>query len=203
MNWNLNSPHVLCENTWAIMTQQLLSTSFLFLIEKRTVFRRRDCGSSVQLQASGWVLTDTLQPPLLEDELLISVVRRCLEHFVALYNLSLFIQDIILFYLNKHTQLWLYCWQLKPSHHVTNSLLDYHLALPLLPSCFLGGARVNLFGRDGGARDDILMIRLRTRGHGFSVSPPPEADAAYHLFHSQREHNTQNEHHAVLKTVNS
>lgn len=157
MNWNLNSPHVLCENTRAIMTQQLLSTSFLFLIEKRTVFRRRDCGSSVQLQASGWVLTDTLQPPLLEDELLISVVRRCLEHFVALYNLSLFIQDIILFYLNKHTQLWLYCWQLKPSHHVTNSLLDYHLALPLLPSCFLGGARVNLFGRDGGARDDILL----------------------------------------------
>lgn len=155
MNWNLNSPHVLCENTRAIMTQQLLSTSFLFLIEKRTVFRR-DCGSSVQLQASGWVLTDTLQPPLLEDELLISVVRRCLEHFVALYNLSLFIQDIILFYLNKHTQLWLYCWQLKPSHHVTNSLLDYHLALPLLPSCFLGGARVNLSGRDGGARDDIL-----------------------------------------------
>lgn len=139
------------------MTQQLLSTSFLFLIEKRTVFRRRDCGSSVQLQASGWVLTDTLQPPLLEDELLISVVRCCLEHFVALYNLSLFIQDIILFYLNKHTQLWLYCWQLKPSHHVTNSLLDYHLALPLLPSCFLGGARVNLFGRDGGARDDILI----------------------------------------------
>lgn len=137
------------------MTQQLLSTSFLFLIEKRTVFRR-DCGSSVQLQASGWVLTDTLQPPLLEDELLISVVRRCLEHFIALYNLSLFIQDIILFYLNKHTQLWLYCWQLKPSHHVTNSLLDYHLALPLLPSCFLGGARVNLSGRDGGARDDIL-----------------------------------------------
>lgn len=157
MNWNLNSPHVLCENTRAIMTQQLLSTSFLFLIEKRTVFRRRDCGSSVQLQASGWVLTDTLQPPLLEDELLISVVRCCLEHFVALYNLSLFIQDIILFYLNKHTQLWLYCWQLKPSHHVTNSLLDYHLALPLLPSCFLGGARVNLFGRDGGARDDILI----------------------------------------------
>lgn len=156
MNWNLNSPHVLCENTRAIMTQQLLSTSFLFLIEKRTVFRRRDCGSSVQLQASGWVLTDTLQPPLLEDELLISVVRRCLEHFVALYNLSLFIQDIILFYLNKHTQLWLYCWQLKPSHHVTNSLLDLHLALPLLPSCFLGGARVNLSGRDGGARDDIL-----------------------------------------------
>lgn len=155
MNWILNSPHVLCENTRAIMTQQLLSTSFLFLIEKRTVFRR-DCGSSVQLQASGWVLTDTLQPPLLEDELLISVVRRCLEHFVALYNLSLFIQDIILFYLNKHTQLWLYCWQLKPSHHVTNSLLDYHLALPLLPSCFLGGARVNLSGRDGGARDDIL-----------------------------------------------
>lgn len=155
MNWNLNS-HVLCENTWAIMTQQLLSTSFLFLIEKRTVFRR-DCGSSVQLQASGWVLTDTLQPPLLEDELLISVVRCCLEHFVALYNLSLFIQDIILFYLNKHTQLWLYCWQLKPSHHVTNSLLDLHLALPLLPSCFLGGARVNLFGRDGGARDDILI----------------------------------------------
>lgn len=155
MNWNLNSPHVLCENTRAIMTQQLLSTSFLFLIEKRTVFRR-DCGSSVQLQASGWVLTDTLQPPLLEDELLISVVRRCLEHFIALYNLSLFIQDIILFYLNKHTQLWLYCWQLKPSHHVTNSLLDYHLALPLLPSCFLGGARVNLSGRDGGARDDIL-----------------------------------------------
>lgn len=139
------------------MTQQLLSTSFLFLIEKRTVFRRRDCGSSVQLQASGWVLTDTLQPPLLEDELLISVVRRCLEHFIALYNLSLFIQDIILFYLNKHTQLWLYCWQLKPSHHVTNSLLDYHLALPLLPSCFLGGARVNLSGRDGGARDDILI----------------------------------------------
>lgn len=157
MNWNLNSPHVLCENTWAIMTQQLLSTSFLFLIEKRTVLRRRDCGSSVQLQASGWVLTDTLQPPLLEDELLISVVRCCLEHFVALYNLSLFIQDIILFYLNKHTQLWLYCWQLKPSHHVTNSLLDLHLALPLLPSCFLGGARVNLFGRDGGARDDILL----------------------------------------------
>lgn len=157
MNWNLNSPHVLCENTRAIMTQQLLSTSFLFLKEERTVFRRRDCGSSVQLQASGWVLTDTLQPPLLEDELLISVVRRCLEHFVALYNLSLFIQDIILFYLNKHTQLWLYCWQLKPSHHVTNSLLDYHLALPLLPSCFLGGARVNLFGRDGGARDDILI----------------------------------------------
>lgn len=156
MNWNLNSPHVLCENTRAIMTQQLLSTSFLFLIEKRTVFRRRDCGSSVQLQASGWVLTDTLQPPLLEDELLISVVRRCLEHFIALYNLSLFIQDIILFYLNKHTQLWLYCWQLKPSHHVTNSLLDLHLALPLLPSCFLGGARVNLSGRDGGARDDIL-----------------------------------------------
>lgn len=156
MNWNLNSPHVLCENTRAIMTQQLLSTSFLFLIEKRTVLRRRDCGSSVQLQASGWVLTDTLQPPLLEDELLISVVRRCLEHFIALYNLSLFIQDIILFYLNKHTQLWLYCWQLKPSHHVTNSLLDYHLALPLLPSCFLGGARVNLSGRDGGARDDIL-----------------------------------------------
>lgn len=155
MNWNLNS-HVLCENTRAIMTQQLLSTSFLFLIEKRTVFRR-DCGSSVQLQASGWVLTDTLQPPLLEDELLISVVRCCLEHFVALYNLSLFIQDIILFYLNKHTQLWLYCWQLKPSHHVTNSLLDLHLALPLLPSCFLGGARVNLFGRDGGARDDILI----------------------------------------------
>lgn len=139
------------------MTQQLLSTSFLFLIEKRTVFRRRDCGSSVQLQASGWVLTDTLQPPLLEDELLISVVRCCLEHFVALYNLSLFIQDIILFYLNKHTQLWLYCWQLKPSHHVTNSLLDLHLALPLLPSCFLEGARVNLFGRDGGARDDILI----------------------------------------------
>lgn len=157
MNWNLNSPHVLCENTRAIMTQQLLSTSFLFLIEKRTVFRRRDCGSSVQLQASGWVLTDTLQPPLLEDELLISVVRCCLEHFVALYNLSLFIQDIILFYLNKHTQLWLYCWQLKPSHHVTNSLLDLHLALPLLPSCFLEGARVNLFGRDGGARDDILI----------------------------------------------
>lgn len=133
MNWNLNSP----QNTRAIMTQQLLSTSFLFLKEERTVFRC-DCGSSVQLQASGWVLTDTLQPPLLEDELLISVVRRCLEHFIALYNRSLFIQDVILFYLNKHTQLWLFGWQLKPSYHVTNSLSDYHLALPLLPLVFWG-----------------------------------------------------------------
>lgn len=64
-----------------------------FLTEDKPVFRRV-CGAAAKLQASGWVLFDILEPPLLGDVLLIPVVRCRLQHIIALHHLWAFIQHV-------------------------------------------------------------------------------------------------------------